>query len=188
VRRATLLMSPSVRKLSVPPDVVIVLPSESALVSTPMWYPAAKRRWTLATKIFRATCFAQTRSVVGNSATSLLACLASIPIGGGRGHERHRCLAGPAHLAEVRSHAVGDAAECGAGTKLMNVPRALLRGPDGLRQNCRTANGEFADMGLQTGENVPSARLDVRAQGLDIRGAIPLRGEQPFLRPRPRNR
>src|SRR5271165_2908280 len=66
----------------------------------------------------------------------------------------------------------------------MNVPRALLRGPDGLRQNCRTANGEVADMGLQTGENLSSAGLNARAQGLDIGGAIPLRGEYPFLRAR----
>jgi hypothetical protein len=66
----------------------------------------------------------------------------------------------------------------------MNVPRALLRGPDGLRQNCRTANGEVADMGLQTGENAPSAGLDARTKGTDVGGAIPLRGEQPFLRAR----
>jgi len=66
----------------------------------------------------------------------------------------------------------------------MNVPRALLRGPDGLRQDCRTAHGEVADMGLQTGENAPSAGFDARAQGLDIGGAIPFRGEQPFLRAR----
>src|SRR5271165_2710213 len=84
----------------------------------------------------------------------------------------------------MRFHAVGDVAECRIGAELMNVPRALLRGPDGLRQNCRTANGEVADMGLQTGENAPSAGLDARAQGLDIGGAIPLRGEQPFLRAR----
>ena len=31
--------------------------------------------------------------------------LTSISVGGGRGHKRHRCLAGPAHLAEVRLHA-----------------------------------------------------------------------------------
>ena len=39
-------------------------------------------------------------------------------------------------------------------------------------------------MGLQTGENPPSARLDARAQGTDIGGAITLGGEQPFLRAR----
>src|SRR5580658_6918065 len=110
--------------------------------------------------------------------------LSSISVGGGRRHERHRCLAGPAGLAEVRSHAVADGAECGGGAELMNVPRALLRGPDGLRQNCRTANGEVADMGLQTGENAPSAGLDARTKGTDVGGAIPLRGEQPFLRAR----
>ena len=66
--------------------------------------------------------------------------------------------------------------------ELMNVPGALLHGPDGLRQNCRTANGEFANMGLQTGENVSCAGRDARAKGTDIGGAIPLRGEQPFLR------
>src|SRR3984957_99158 len=108
--------------------------------------------------------------------------LSSISVGGGRGHKRHRCLAGPAHLAEVRSHAVGDTAERGGGAELMNVPGALLRSPDGLRQNCRTANGEVADMGLQTGENASSAGLDARAKGTDIGGAVPLRGEQPFLR------
>ena len=37
-------------------------------------------------------------------------------------------------------------------------------------------------MGLQTGENASSAGLDARAKGTDIGGAIPLRGEQPFLR------
>ena len=37
-------------------------------------------------------------------------------------------------------------------------------------------------MGLQTGENAPSAGLDPGAKGTDIGGAIPLRGEQPFLR------
>src|ERR1700729_4510290 len=110
--------------------------------------------------------------------------LSSISVGGGRGHERHRRLAGPAGLAEVRSHAVADSAECGGGAELMNVPRALLRGPDGLRQNCRTPNREVADMGLQTGENAPAAGLDARAQGTDVGGAIPLRGEQPFLRAR----
>src|ERR1700721_1679694 len=108
----------------------------------------------------------------------------SISVGGGRRHERHRRLAGPAGLAEVRFHAVADGAECGGGAELMNVPRALLRGPDGLRQNCRTANGEGGDMGLQTGENAPTAGLYARAQGTDIGGAIPLRGEQPFLRAR----
>src|SRR3984893_5074164 len=110
--------------------------------------------------------------------------LSSISVCGGRGHERHRRLAASAHLAEVRSHAVANAAECGGGAELMNVPRALLRGPDGLRQNCRTANGEVANMGLQTGENAPSARLDARTKGTDVGGAIPLRGEQPFLRAR----
>ena len=110
--------------------------------------------------------------------------LSSISVGGGRGHERHCCLAGPADLAEVRFHAVADAAERGGGAELMNVPRALLRGPYGLRQNCRTANGEVADMRLQTGENAPSARLDARTEGTDVGGAIPLRGEQPFLRAR----
>src|ERR1700751_1710700 len=110
--------------------------------------------------------------------------LSSISVGSGRSHKRHRCLAGPADLAEVRFHAVPDAAERGGGAELMNVAGALLRGPDGLRQNCRTANGEVADMGLQTGENASSAGLDARAQGTDIGGAIPLRGEQPFLRAR----
>jgi hypothetical protein len=39
---------------------------------------------------------------------------------------------------------------------------------------------------LQTGEDASSTRLDARAQGLDIRAAIPLSGEQPhpFLRAR----
>ncbi len=110
--------------------------------------------------------------------------LNSISVGGRRGHERHRCLAGPAHLAEVRFHAVADAAKCGGGAELMNVPRALLRGPDGLRQNCRTANGEVADMRLQTGKNASCARFDARAKGTDIGGAVSLRGEQPFLRAR----
>ena len=36
-------------------------------------------------------------------------------------------------------------------------------------------------MGLQTGENAPSAGLDARTEGTDVGGAIPLRGEQPFL-------
>lgn len=108
--------------------------------------------------------------------------LSSISVGGGRGHERHRRLAGSAHLAEVRSHAVANAAERGGGAELMNVPGALLRGPDGLRQNCRTADGEVADMGLQTGKDVSVARLDARTQGTDVGGAIPLRGEQPLLR------
>jgi hypothetical protein len=105
--------------------------------------------------------------------------LASIPIGGGRSYERHRCLASPAHLAEVRSHAVADAAERGRGAELMNVPRALLRDPAGLRQNCRTANGELADMRLQTGDKASSAGLDARAKGMEISAAIPLRSE-PF--------
>ena len=39
-------------------------------------------------------------------------------------------------------------------------------------------------MGLQAGENASSAGLNARAQGLDIAAAIPLRGEQPFLRAR----
>jgi hypothetical protein len=108
----------------------------------------------------------------------------SISVSGGRRHERHRRLAGPAGLGEVWSHAVTDAAECGGGAEMMNVPRALLRGPDSLRQNCRTAHGEVADMGLQTGENASSAGLDARAEGTDVGGAIPLRGEQPFLRTR----
>jgi hypothetical protein len=34
-------------------------------------------------------------------------------------------------------------------------------------------------MRLQTGEDASSARLDARAQRLDIRGAIPLRVEDP---------
>ena len=63
-------------------------------------------------------------------------------------------------------------------------PAHCCAGPDGLRENCRTANGEVADMGLQTGENASSTRLDARAQGTDIGGAIPLRSEQPFLRAR----
>src|SRR5580692_12599122 len=92
----------------------------------------------------------------------------SISVGGGRRHERHRRLAGPAGLAEVRFHAVADGAERGGGAELMNVPGALLRGPDGLRQNCRTANGEVADMGLQTSEDASSAGLDARAKGTDI--------------------
>src|SRR3984885_14450264 len=96
--------------------------------------------------------------------------LSSISGGGGRGHKRHRCLAGPADLAEMRSHAVGDTAERGGGAKLMNVPGALLRGPDGLRQDCRTANGEVAHVGLQAGENAPSARLAARAKGTDVGG------------------
>ena len=67
------------------------------------------------------------------------------------------------------------------GQNCLNVPCALLGGPDGLRQNCRTTDGEVAcrDMRLQTGENVSSAGLDACAQRLDIRRAIPLRGEQP---------
>jgi hypothetical protein len=113
--------------------------------------------------------------------------LSSISVGGGRRHERHRCLAGPTGLGEVRSHAVANAAECGGGAELMNVPGALLRGPDGLGQNGRTAHGEVADMGLQTGENASSAGLDARTKGTDIGGAIPLRGEQPFLRARASN-
>jgi hypothetical protein len=43
---------------------------------------------------------------------------------------------------------------------------------------------EFADMGLQASQNVPMTWRYSRAQGLDIGGAIPLRGEQSLLRAR----
>jgi hypothetical protein len=86
-----------------------------------------------------------------------------------------------ARLADMRSHAVADVAIRGAGAELPDVACALLGGPNGLRQNCRTTDGEVTrrDMGLQTGENSSSARLYAGAQGLDIRGAVPLGGEQP---------
>src|SRR6516165_7295660 len=86
----------------------------------------------------------------------------------------------------MRSHAIADVAIRGVGAELPNVPCALLGGPDSLRQDCRTTHGEVAcrDMLLQTGENASSARLNARAQRLDICGAIPLRSEQPFLRAR----
>ena len=107
----------------------------------------------------------------------------------GEGHERHCCLARrSADLAEVRFHAVADAAERGGGAELMNVPRARCCPRSRDRPStkwCRTANGEVADMRLQTGENAPSARLLTPAQReLTSGGAIPLRGEQPFLRAR----
>ena len=72
--------------------------------------------------------------------------------------------------------------------KIDECPCAFPSDPDGLRQNCRTAHGEFAYMGLQAGENASSAGLNGRAQGLDIGAAIPLRGEQPFLRARARRK
>ena len=89
--------------------------------------------------------------------------LSSISVGDrGRGHKRHRSLHGPAHLAEMQSLMQSpteqDVPNVAWG-RVLNVPVRIFADQMGLRQNRRTANGEVARYGTQTGENVPSPGL-----------------------------
>ena len=65
ISRATLLMSPRVRKLGVPPDVIIVLPSELAAVGASCLGAEAVSSGETPLDLSTKALFAQIRSVAG---------------------------------------------------------------------------------------------------------------------------
>jgi hypothetical protein len=73
-----------------------------------------------------------------------------------------------ADLAEMRLHAVGDAAVFGVGAELLDIRMAFLGGPCSLRQPIRAADREFADVRLYARMNASLAGRYARAQGLEI--------------------